>query len=265
VNKPSDFHLSKWYLDCVGDDGDTLIIYSADLNWKVLNLHYSSILHYNRNTGAHTRTSLEKSPSPELRDSSLRWASRALNFKGIWNSLAQPIQQNLYEAGDGGRIRWSCVQPSADVEIQIGEQRIKGSGYAERMDMTVVPWKLPIRELRWGRFHSPGHAIVWIDWKGSLPQTFLFHNGEPVTDGSVTDHEVLFDDRRTVLTLEKKQVLRDGPIVSTALSMIPGIGMLLPKKFLSANETKWQSDGSLEEAGAPPLSGKAIHELVMFS
>ncbi len=149
--------------------------------------------------------------------------------------------------------------------MQIGKQKIKGIGYVERIEMTVAPWKLPIRELRWGRFHSPGHAIVWIDWRGAEPKTFLFHNGEPVAGGIITDHEILLHDEKAALTLGNNLVLRDGPIVSTALSMIPGIEMILPKKFFSANECKWRSEGCLKKAGSPPVSGNAIHELVTFS
>ncbi|HYF95417.1 MAG TPA: hypothetical protein VD969_24665 [Symbiobacteriaceae bacterium] len=40
----SGFHLSKWYLDCVAEDGSALIGYRARLRWRSLALEYAAAL-----------------------------------------------------------------------------------------------------------------------------------------------------------------------------------------------------------------------------
>lgn len=42
--KESSFLLSKWYLDCVADDGGVFLGYAAKLSWKGLSLNYASVL-----------------------------------------------------------------------------------------------------------------------------------------------------------------------------------------------------------------------------
>ena len=64
---------------------------------------------------------------------------------------APPIHRRLFESADG-IVDWTCEMPRA--RTRIGE--VCGDGYAEVLHMTVPPWKLPIDELRWGRFHGQG-------------------------------------------------------------------------------------------------------------
>lgn len=260
-----DFLLSKWYLDCVADDGDTCIGYAADLQWKALNLHYTSILSYNNLVGSHTETSLRASPMPIVRLSNIHWSSPALGIEGNWKSLSSPIEKELCRTPTGA-IRWLCFQPHAKAIVRLGKDRyLEGNGYVERIEITIPPWQLPITELRWGRFIADNDALVWIDWRGSAPQSLLFHNDRQVVDWSIKDNRILFDGERSLLTLANSIVLRNGPLVSTALSKIPGITKLFPTKILEAVECKWRSRGILEVGKTPPVQGWAIHEVVNFS
>jgi hypothetical protein len=38
------FLFTKWYLDCVAENGDAVILYVADLRWNALTVHYGSLL-----------------------------------------------------------------------------------------------------------------------------------------------------------------------------------------------------------------------------
>jgi hypothetical protein len=38
------FVLSKYYLDCVSDDGDVFIAYAAEVRWHALALSYTAVL-----------------------------------------------------------------------------------------------------------------------------------------------------------------------------------------------------------------------------
>ena len=138
-------------------------------------------------------------------------------------------------------------------------------GYIERVELSIPPWQLPITELCWGRFISDTDTLVWIDWRGEVSQTLLFHNGIQVPQSKITNEAVVIDHDRTVLSLTDRVVVRTGPLVSTALSMIPGITKLFPKKILHANECKWRSRGRLTVGKEQPRLGWAIHEVVKFT
>src|SRR5271169_6667967 len=52
------FSLVKWYLDCVRDAGDAVILYCADLRWRGLHAMMGSILESRAGHEPQTRTSL---------------------------------------------------------------------------------------------------------------------------------------------------------------------------------------------------------------
>ena len=62
--------------------------------------------------------------------------------------------------------------PAAEVSVSLrGFAPLRGTGYAERILITIPPWRLPIRELRWGRWigEAASRSVVWIDWRGESP------------------------------------------------------------------------------------------------
>jgi len=230
MNTQSDFSLRKWYLACVADNGDTFIGYSAALHWKALTIHYSSITNTRGDSVARTKTSLGKSSFQCINDRRIDWSSKALNLVGTWTQMSEPIQRHLYNSPEG-IVTWSCVHPRSKADISFGKkEHIAGLGYAELLELTVKPWQLPIAELRWGRFLSERDALVWIEWRGDAPLSVVIHNGKQIRDGSITDEQVSIDRDRTVLTLTERTELRKGILVSTALSVIPGIALIVPAR-----------------------------------
>src|ERR1700682_94788 len=249
MNRPShpslqsNFSLSKWYLDCVSDRGEVFIAYVASLRWQGLLLNYSSTLHRQCDGQMETDTSLRKSPAPQIAGSSIEWNSLPLNVSGTWTALARPIQRVLLES-EAGSIEWNCLQPNAKAEIRIGHgRRMAGLGYVEHLTMSVPAWQLPIKELRWGRFLSNNNALVWIDWDGATRLNLVFHNGVQVKDVRITDHGL--EAGEMALVLQEMQVVREGPLIKTALSIIPGIRKLFPFRMLRTYECKWLSQGTL--------------------
>lgn len=264
MSRQLDFSLRKWYLDCVADNGDTFIGYSAALHWKALTIHYSSITTTRGNSGASTETSLGKSSFPRMSDRRIDWSSKALNLVGTWTLMSKPIQQTLYDSPEG-MVTWSCVHPRSKADISFGKkEHIAGLGYAELLEITVKPWQLPIAELRWGRFLSERDALVWIEWRGGAPLSVVFHNGKQIRDASISDEQVAIDGDRTVLTLTERTELRKGVLLSTALSVIPGIAAIIPARMLQTYECKWRSRGVLSTNGSSCSSGWAIHEIVRY-
>lgn len=190
------------------------------------------------------------------------------------------VERELWRAGsrDGVDIRevdnprgvsWSCVAPAADVALVLDGRSIRGTGYVERLDLSIVPWSLPIHELRWGRWIGRDHAtnasnplrsVVWIDWRGTYPLTLNLLDGQPI-EGCVSDECVRLGD--VTLALPKDATLREGPIGTTALGAIPGVNRVLPAGLLESHEHKWLGRSMLRapgNQGSP--AGWAIHELV---
>src|SRR5262249_7828194 len=53
-----------------------------------------------------------------------------------------------------------------------------GRGYAEKLVMTVAPWRLGIDRLWWGRFCGDCHSLVWIVWEGRHPLRLSLLDGK---------------------------------------------------------------------------------------
>ena len=253
-------------MDCVSDTGDVFIGYAALLRWKAFTLKYSSVLERQNDQPTEVRTSLVKFSTPQVTDSLLHWSSDSLGVNGTWKALCAPVERTLFES-EAGDIKWRCLQPRAAADIYIGRERrlLRGLGYAEHIAITIAPWQLPIEELRWGRFLSERDSLVWIDWRGPHPLRLVLKNGVEAEAAEVNDSEVSLDEGRQILRLEEKQILREGTLINTALSAIPGIGKILPLRSLNTYECKWRSRGLLEDSASPEVGeGWAIHEIVRW-
>jgi len=262
LRKPSNFYLSKWYLDCVSEAGDVLIGYAARISWKGLSINFSSLLLRRAHHVAETKTSLRELRVPLIEGSVLHWNSPELDVKGTWKPLEQPIRRKLLE-DDAGSIEWNCISPRSEAKISIGTGlSFEGLGYVEQLTMSIPPWKLPFDELRWGRFLSDRDALVWIDWKGTNNFSVVFHNGVELEDAVVSDEGIT--SQETTVLLDRHNVLRTGPLLKTSLAVIPGIRKLFPSRTLMTEESKWLSRGSLKNLNGDACSGWAIHEVVQW-
>jgi hypothetical protein len=258
------FSLSKWYGDVVSAEGNVLIAYSAELRWPPLSVSYESTLQRTGAGACKFRSSIRRHDAPILDDSGVaRWDSAHLEFSGAWIPRCSAIEARLL-ADDEGEIVWSCHLPAAIASIRMKNgTELTGTGYLEHLSMSIPPWRLPIRELRWGRFISPDVALVWIDWTGGLVKRIGLRNGQPVALTMVTDHELRSEDG-TRLILDRSWILRTGELGSTALRSVPGLGRFAPARVLALDETKWRSWGELSRDGVNVSSGWAIHEVVKW-
>jgi len=249
------FKLSKWYLDCVTDLGDASIAYIGMVDWGPIRVHYSSILE-NRAELVRARYSLRPQTEPTIDHGSLHWRSGALKIDGEWRADSAAIRETVFSSGDG-LIEWQCFMPRARARIG---NRI-GLGYVEHLRMTIAPWRMPIRTLRWGRFSTGSDWIVWIDWLGDFTRRIVYRNGQVAPTSLLEDGQIGFGDGAR-LTMDRSLVLREGPLGTAALSAIPGIRRTFPARLLNVNECKWRSRARLERPGESPAEGWAIHERV---
>ena len=253
--------LSKWYMDCIGADGECMIAYWARASWREMSVTYGGLLRRAASGEVESRSTLRPGREPLERDGEVRWACGALGISGEWHARGAPIVRELWR-GDAGKVRWSCIAPAAEASVMLGGRELRGPGYVERIEMTVAPWRLPIRELRWGRWIGPRGSLVWIDWRGGHPLTLIAADGREAS-GTVGDIAVQTSNG-DVLELARHGVIRSGKLGATVLGAIPGLGALLPDAILSTQEDKWIGRSERRSADGAREEGWAIHEIVRF-
>ena len=253
----SAFRLSKWYLDCVTGSGDASIAYTGVLEWRFLHFGFSSLL---ESTGTQVRQQnmLRDQHDPRTERDSISWKMPKLGIDALWRADAAAVHQTIFECEEGA-IDWHCIMPRARAEF--GDRR--GLGYVEHLTMTIPPWKIPIRQLRWGRFLTADDWIVWIDWDGEFSRRIVYRNGVLLAVSSLEDCKIELASRES-LTMSNSIVLREGPLGSTALASIPGVENTFPGRLLRVNECKWRSRARLAHADGRTSDGWAIHERVVW-
>ncbi|MGD1102179.1 MAG: hypothetical protein ABSA59_08940 [Terriglobia bacterium] len=251
------FRLSKWYLDCVTDSGDTSIAYTGAIDWGMVRLHYSSLLESTAN-GIKVRHSVRERNEPKTKDDSISWRTNALHIDALWQADSVALRETLFRCEDGS-VEWHCLMPRA--RTRFGARF--GLGYAENLIMTIPPWQLPIENLRWGRFTSASDWVVWIDWQGEFSRRIVYLNGESAPTLVLEDARIKFVDG-ALLTMDRSLVIRDGPLGTTTLSAIPGVRRTFPARLLQVHESKWRSRARLELPNGSGVEGWVIHERVRW-
>ncbi len=265
----NDFHLEKWYLDIVTENGNTMIFYAAKLKWKKWELPYTSWLSYNKETGAVCKSKFRKVKLPKQKNDIISWNDDKFNISGTWKALSSPINTQLFQSNEGELI-WNCFQPRAKVSVIINGEEISGIGYTEQLTLNLFPWKLPMNELRWGRYTSKANYIVWIELKkGTEKQQWLWFNGVKHENSTISDNLIYIPKEdlslildKNVILIEEKKILK---IVTVILSYLPSFKNPISNNFLNADESKWLSNTTLLKNGKFVEEGWSIHEFVNFN
>jgi len=146
--------------------------------------------------------------------------------------------------------------------VRIGGDVWLGSGYAERLTLTLPVARLPFRELRWGRFIADTQSCLWIEWPGAAARRWFFHNGSLVDATAPDRHERAWNGHR--LRLDQGTTLRTGCVLDTAFKEAGRFRWLLPRAVRGIEETKWCSAGVLTDEQGREHTGWAIHEVAHF-
>ena len=248
------FQLEKWYLDVVADDGRALVAYWLELRWRSLRVRAASTLVAGPSGATRERTTRLAGAPPRVEDGAVRFACGRLDVEGRWSPIAPAAGATLLD-GPQGHVTWECVAPVARVSASAGGETFEGLGYAERLTMTVPPWRLPIRELRWGRFAAAEGGLVWIQWRGDAPRALALRDGRPVPLAEVREDGVCAGG--VELALAEAVPLRSGSLGRGPLRRLAGA---LPAALLRVDERKWRARGS-----AGGARGWVIHEIVRWS
>jgi hypothetical protein len=255
------FRLEKWYMDATDDAGRAFIGYSAKLSWKNIKLSYNGFTFRGMTPRVVKRNSFSHQHLPDISENEAAW--RFQQVSASWKRTSSPVHEVLLELPEGD-ITWSCHFPQASAVVQHAKERLEDNamGYVEKITLSIPPWKIPIQELHWGRFLSPGHTVIWIRWVGPVPRTLTWHNGVRYQEADITTESVIFDEFK--LSIDNKKELRNGDLVSTVFSKFPVIAKLFPKTIMQLRENKWVSDGLLMHGGQCIAKGKIIHEHVIW-
>lgn len=257
MNSP--FTLTKWYLDCVTAEGDAAILYSGVLGWQGISLAYNSILtvsagrveSHSSMARAHVRADAKQ----------VEVHAPRLGIAGSWRRLGQSFRARVYE-GELGFIEWNCLQTGSAVRLTVGDRTLNGTGYAECLTVTVPPWRLPMEQLRWGRFVSADRTLAWIDWQGDYNNSFAVLDGRQVALNAVNEEEAVIEEGR--LRMSQSLPLRTGKLGATVLPSAPRLRRLLPRSLAAIEEHKWRSRGVLTCDGKSS-DGWVIHEVVHWT
>ncbi len=263
----ANFRIRKFYMDCVDAAGNGRIMYHAHLNWGRLAFNYVGDLRFSQDVSLGTRGRLVRTPPPHFAPRTprtLTWDCPSLDTSGTWTSKRDLVSKRLLQTAEG-EVNWTCLQPAAHAEVNSGgARRLSGAGYTECLDLTIKPWRLPIEQLRWGRFLAENESIVWIEWRGPHPLNLVFRNGRQVDGAQIGDRSVRAGLDDWELHFTDSLTLREGTLLTTVFDKIPLIKQSIPMRMLNAHECKWRSRGTFSCKSASPVGGWAIHEKVQW-
>ena len=251
-----EFSLVKWFMDCVTETGDAAIVYCATLRWRGIHLSMGSLL---TSHGLVSETHSSLGPyQVSADDSQILVEHPGLKASGRWLADAEPFKRTIYD-GPAGMVEWNCLQPRSLVNLCIGNRVVTGLGYGECLTLTLPPWHLPMRQLRWGRFVSQHDSLAWIDWQGKYSTRFAIFNGQFREPMTVSDSEIVLV--AETLRMEDSLSLRSGRLGATILPGVSALSKLLPHSLFNVNEQKWRSRGTLR-GPERESDGWVIHEVV---
>lgn len=251
------FELEKWYFDITNDSGEVFIGYAANLKWGKISFGYNGYLLKTIKNQVTSNSSFGKYLEPHHTISTVAWKTAFGN--GTWNVKKYRIVETLLHSG-AGNIEWDCISPNSLATFEMGGKPISGNGYVEKIKMTLPPWKLPIRQLIWGRYLSEKQSIIWIEWKGPQPKQLLFHNGIKNEHAIIKTSSIQFEDYE--MGFYSSISLRSGSIGNTIFSSFKEIMSFFPSRIFNLDEKKWAGRATLKHKGEAIDSGNYIHEIV---
>ena len=254
--------VEKWYLDCVNPAGAGMIGYAARVSIGPLALRLSETLQWSATAAPVENRTVFGGALPKDCPEVVAWSNPSLAARGRWRPVAAAMRPLVLHEDATGRIEWTCRCPAAMVRTRIGPNLYEGPGYAERLVLTMRPDRLPLRELRWGRFIAETQSCIWIRWRGPVERQWFFHNGREVAAGPADPPVMDWPGHRLVLA--PGRVLRSGRIADTAFGQAGWLRRLLPAAVRDLEETKWCCAGVLTDATGRTHAGWAIHEVATF-
>lgn len=261
IFRQNKFRLEKLYCDSVDDSGNCYIVYLAKLDCRFVSFCYSGLIHIDSNGFKTESSSFKKIAIPEGKI--LKIDIEKLGIEGTWKSIDSPFIHTLLRDEDNGELIWNCHHPKAATEIRYDNMLHKGRGYAETLVLPVMPYRLPVDEIRWGRFLSDATTIIWICWKGARPLNLLFLNGSEYSDAEYSGNGIKFGEKLFCLNFSAVRIIRKG----TLGDLFPGkpiLKSLIGRGVLKNMETKYIAKTTFSRNSIFVSTGWSIYEEVVW-
>ena len=264
----SKFFLSKWFFDFTAETGEAMIFYSARLDYYTWRADYTCWLNYDPISGTSEISRFDNVPVPFVKDGVITLNDPVSGVSGTWESMAPMVQSRIFQSGEGF-VDWNCFQPLSSVKIKIHDRNLAGRGYVEQTVLTIPPWKIRIRELKWGHFISEEYNIVWIGLENREIQHWTWVNGEIIHECIIRNDVIIIPEKGLELSLDMDVTLESEKkimsVIKKIFRYIPVFKRTIPGEFLMADERKWLSKSSLKIRDILLAKGMSIHEHVKFN
>lgn len=251
------FHLKKHYFDGIDLQGNAVILYFAELKLFGFKIPYSSFI-LSENDLMQEKSTLSYS---KIGKNNASISNAKLKISGNWNSTGNSISEILFQKNHS-KIEWNCVIPKADFNLEINGKHFSGLGYSEILEMNFFPWKLPISTLKWGRFLSENHTIIWIEWIGKQPLKKVYWNGNLIENVEISDAGIKFHHKKAELIFENPISLKDEKLLKIA-EKYPFLKLFFSHKFLQSREMKFKSKTVLISEEKQEI-GNSLYETVLW-
>lgn len=249
--------IKKYYFDGIHNQGNSFILYEARLKIFGFSIPYSSYM-LSENGEFVEKSVLLRS---EIGQGNSSFQNEKLKIFGKWQQIYEGFSEVLLDYAIG-KLHWDCRVPKARFQVSINEKSFEGLGYSELLMMNFSPWKLPISTLKWGRFLSENHTIVWIEWQGTHPLKKVYWNGNLVENVEISDKGIVFYDKNAQLTFENPISIKNEKLLSIA-DKYPFLKLFFSKKFLQSREMKFKSK-SVFTIDNQSESGFSLYETVLW-
>lgn len=256
------FFLEKWYVDLISDDGTMLIVLLGQI--RALGLRRARLTaELHRPDGSAVRGAAQiggiasTGSSRIFRGGSLEpeilvWETPNLSGELYHTARYQTAYTSDPLLIDGTRqLRWIVEMPDADVrgELRVGSESfsVTGRGYRDYLALDLLPWRVPLRHLEWGRAACGEHAAWWIRMQ--------LTNG--VIEGTWSDGTVMH--RQDPPILAAQRVIQQGHVADLPVLRIGWLRSVLRRLARDPHLTRVVGRAHLE--GTP---GWAVQEVVRW-
>ncbi len=207
-------------------------------------------------------STLHKTSKPVI-DRTIQFNDKLLKTNIVLNRTDGAIISPLFKDSNNNELIWYCHHPKAIAEVVHKGMVYKGFGYAETLISQIKPWNLPIDELRWGRFLSDSHTVIWINWIGKYPVNKLFTDGIEFNDAILKDNIIHFGNGTYQLKFSEPQLIRQGKL-SGVFSGMNLLKMLLHRRILNTTEIKYKARTVFYKNSELLSNGWSIYEIVSW-
>ncbi len=259
------WHVEKWYVDALLPTGDVLIVLLAGLRicgyWRgrvTAELYPAEGDPVRGDAPAPWRSITGADDRLTFGTASIDGTHLVFDTPGLSGTLdlvprVAPVMPRtpLFAVG-GTSLGWSVEIPDADVTGVLrwpgGTLDLAGArGYRDRVWTDILPWRLPMRVVRWGRAAAGPHAMTWM--RAATVQGEV-HTGW--VDGIVPDPAP-----------DAPPLTEQRTLFSTAVAEMPALHLGALGRFLkrrvNPHQTRFAARTVLDGA-----RGMAVHEEVLW-